>query len=209
MDDNYLIVNHLSLKDLQRIFSRITIDQSISWNNVPCWNWTGYVSQKYGIVSWHERATLVHRLLYAWIHGPLPTGTPQTNGHRPEIDHLCRNTICCNPVHLELVSRSINGLRSKGIHVANALKTSCKRGHPFTPDNIKFVTGGITCKTCTNIWSNENYHNRKHEPDWKAKRSAWAKTYRELRMQDPEYREKVRQRKRDAYRKWKLRSSIT
>jgi hypothetical protein len=47
------------------------------------------------------------------------------------IDHLCRNTSCVRPDHLEVVTREENALRGS----RNAAKTHCDRGHEFTPEN--------------------------------------------------------------------------
>lgn len=41
-----------------------------------------------------------------------------------EIDHLCRNPACCNPAHLEAVTRSVNALRG---HAA-------RRGVPWSAE---------------------------------------------------------------------------
>ncbi|PWG73550.1 hypothetical protein DF186_22500 [Enterococcus hirae] len=39
---------------------------------------------------------------------------PTHDDGRPyDLDHLCRNRICCNPRHLEAVPRKINTLRGK------------------------------------------------------------------------------------------------
>jgi hypothetical protein len=41
-----------------------------------------------------------HRWFYEYLFGPVGDGL--------EMDHLCRNRACCNPVHLEPVTRSVN-----------------------------------------------------------------------------------------------------
>jgi len=42
-----------------------------------------------------------------------------------------------NPDHLEPVTRRENIIRGISFSAANAAKTSCPYGHPYTPDNIK------------------------------------------------------------------------
>lgn len=44
-----------------------------------------------------------HRFSYELLHGPTPAGM--------DLDHKCRNRWCCNPAHLEPVTRSENSLR--------------------------------------------------------------------------------------------------
>jgi hypothetical protein len=69
-----------------------------------------------------------------------------------QIDHLCRNRACCNPEHLEAVSRKENILRGKAPSAVNAKKTHCHRGHLLSLENcdkyeLKF--GIRKCKICT------------------------------------------------------------
>lgn len=66
-----------------------------------CWEWQGAVSKGYGCVGVNQtERRKVHAVMYVLHHGPLPEGT--------EINHLCRNKICCNPKHLEAVSHLEN-----------------------------------------------------------------------------------------------------
>lgn len=78
-----------------------------------CWEWEGGTNlQGYGQVSAPGvksaqstgRIIPVHRLAYRLFKGPIPRGM--------EIDHLCRNRLCCNPSHLEAVTRTENIRRS-------------------------------------------------------------------------------------------------
>jgi len=64
------------------------------------------------------------------------------------IDHLCRNRICINPLHLELVTLKENILRSNGVSAIYARRTSCKRGHLFTVGNIGKRRSGRRCLAC-------------------------------------------------------------
>lgn len=41
------------------------------------------------------KLALYHRLVWQWVHGPIP------EGH--EIDHKCKNRGCCNLSHLQLL----------------------------------------------------------------------------------------------------------
>lgn len=67
-----------------------------------CWNWQLSLNNAgYGIkcVPTYRRV-LGHRYYYEQLVGPIP------EGH--DLDHLCRNPRCCNPDHLEPVTRSEN-----------------------------------------------------------------------------------------------------
>ena len=92
-----------------------------------CWQWDGgHDGRGYGEVRIGQRSFKVHRLTYTAFKGPIPEGL--------DIDHLCRNKGCCNPVHLEAVTRSENTLRGLGPK-RNKDKTHCSKGHPFDADN--------------------------------------------------------------------------
>lgn len=97
-----------------------------------CWEWQGYINPGgYGnFGSGNGKVILTHRWTYQRFSGPLIEGM--------EIDHLCRNTRCCNPEHLEQVTRQVNAGRTTGFkdtHYAMGNRTHCKWGHEMTPEN--------------------------------------------------------------------------
>lgn len=75
----------------------------------PCWVWWGRTNGKYGYVALPDGGNVMaHRVVYEQHKGPLPCGT--------ELDHLCENTLCVNPDHLEPVRHATNvhrGQRTK------------------------------------------------------------------------------------------------
>jgi len=86
-----------------------------------CWAWRGYQLKGYGQSYKNGRHVYAHRVAYEEWRGPIPEGL--------ELDHLCRNTLCVNPEHLEPVTHAQNMTRFQ------ATITHCKNGHEFTPQN--------------------------------------------------------------------------
>jgi len=118
-----------------------------------CWEWTGSkYADGYGRFYWNSRDMVAHRYSYISINGHIPEGL--------ELDHLCRNNSCVNPLHLEAVSHRENVLRSAGAAAVHAIKTSCKRGHLFDGENTAVQRGvyGMTryCRECRRIQRRAN-----------------------------------------------------
>lgn len=123
----------------------------------PCWLWTAAKNRGgYGVISRGRGGgvAIVHRLVWGLLAGPIPEGT--------ELDHLCRVRACCNPDHLEPVTRAVNvarGAQRAGV----PRKTHCKRGHAFTPENSRpNGNHGRACRECVND-ANRRYRNRQKE----------------------------------------------
>ena len=91
----------------------------------PCWVWTGCLnSRNYGCVSVGGKVVLTHRASYIIHKGDIPDGY--------HVDHLCFNTRCCNPAHLDAVTPKVNAERSRP-----ANKSHCVNGHPLAGENLK------------------------------------------------------------------------
>ena len=109
-----------------RLFKRVEIPAHGS----ACWIWTGTKDKGgYGMLRvGHSVTRRAHRVAYQLFRGAPPSGL--------EADHLCRNTSCVNPWHLEMVTPRENVLRSRGLkHIDSNM---CVNGHPLTPDNIVY-----------------------------------------------------------------------
>lgn len=97
-----------------------------------CWEWQGgRTPDGYGKVSRRMKTLLVHRVVYADHHGPIPEGM--------QIDHLCGNQPCSNPEHLEAVTPRTNSQR--WVDRPESKKTHCKHGHPFDDENTRLRQG--------------------------------------------------------------------
>jgi uncharacterized small protein (DUF1192 family) len=108
-----------------------------------CWVWLGGSHDgRYGTVRYRGGSRAVHRLSYTRSKGKIPVGLV--------LDHLCRNTRCVRPDHLEAVTNKENIRRGTGVAALNAAKTECSRGHPLSGDNLHVDkrTGDRICRAC-------------------------------------------------------------
>jgi len=80
---------------IDRVLAKVRISDS------GCWVFNGTRGARgYGTVTHQGRTTGSHRVSYEHFIGTIPAGM--------QIDHLCRNTSCCNPDHLEAVTQAEN-----------------------------------------------------------------------------------------------------
>lgn len=129
------------------------------WEVQPngCWLWTGRLDrQGYGIWQWTEdgqrRSSGAHRFVYQMLREILDS--------ERHLDHRCHtedstcpggpddlHRRCVNPDHMDVVTHAQNVARGRaGRH--NAIKTHCKNGHEFTPENTYDNHGGRGCVAC-------------------------------------------------------------
>jgi hypothetical protein len=110
-------------------------------NAKGCWIWLGRAGgekvQKYGVYL-DKKA---HRVVYEHFFGTIEKGLV--------CDHLCRNTLCVNPGHIEPTSERENILRGIGTGARNLAKTHCPSGHPYNGDNLRLTGANYRqCKAC-------------------------------------------------------------
>lgn len=81
----------------------------------PCYEWQGTTTKSatsdggnYGRISIDGAMELTHRVVWACFNGFIP--------RKKQIDHLCRNTICCREDHLELVTNRQNQIRKNIVY---------------------------------------------------------------------------------------------
>ena len=69
----------------------------------------------------YGKTVLTHIAMYEYKRGPVPSGM--------ELDHLCRNRACCNPDHLEVVTRKVNARRGNFAKLSPVIISSLKEDH--------------------------------------------------------------------------------
>mgnify|MGYP001601937125 CR=1 FL=1 len=133
------------------IYPRKSVDQRF-WEKVDkngsngCWVWGAWTNERgYGLFSpTHRDKIFAHRWAYENINGPIPEGY--------QLDHLCRNRICVNPAHLEVVTPQQNTLRGQSFAAVNARKTHCPQGHPYDLFNTSMhFSGRRRCRACWRV----------------------------------------------------------
>lgn len=82
-----------------------------------CWQWIGGSSPngKYGRYKYKGRMYPAHTFMYEKYKGKIPEGM--------EPDHLCKNTICVNPGHIEAVTHAENA-RRRGSTILDPIKVN-------------------------------------------------------------------------------------
>lgn len=118
-------------------------------NSDECWNWNGHIGKNgYAYCTYNGKNTTAYRASWEFFIGDIPDGY--------EIDHLCKNPKCVNPLHLEPVPPYVNNMRSNSPASICAKKTHCLNGHEFNNQNTKLINrpnGKIDrrCKICHRI----------------------------------------------------------
>ena len=137
-----------------------------------CWPWTGGRNTSgagHGVAYvGNARSIAAHRAVYQLMVRPL---------ERHEIcDHLCRNPLCVNPAHIEIVTQKVNvqrGRVSETNRARAAAVTHCPKGHEYTEENTRYgkLATGYTvrmCRECGRIQSRAAARRRReaHKADW-------------------------------------------
>ena len=116
--------------EVRRFWSKVK--EQVRGFTSPCLIWTGLIVGKYGRFSTQRpehKSVGAHRYAYALVHGErFLFGEVQGRTHEP--DHLCRQTDCVNPGHIEWVTVLVNRQRQ---HDANRTEM-CKKGSHLRTD---------------------------------------------------------------------------
>jgi hypothetical protein len=123
---------------------KIRILNKIKTNTDGCWVWIGARFKKttgdYGQIRMgtrnNSKVMKAHRVSYECFNGEIPTGL--------ELDHLCKNTLCVNPIHLEPTTHIENCRRRKDHGLPY-----CKHGHKYTKETTYINPRGVReCRVC-------------------------------------------------------------
>lgn len=102
-----------------------------------------------------QSSALLHRLICHAFHGDPPAG-------KPNVLHWDGDKTNNHPDNLRWGSQSENlrdAIRHGTYTSPQALKTHCKRGHPFSQENTyRPPSGGRYCRTCHNIRAMKSYY---------------------------------------------------
>lgn len=135
----------------ERFWTRLTKVDS------GCWEWNRPCGNGYGYLRVDGKGQLAHRFALTHIaKRPIPDGLV--------VDHLCRNTRCVNPDHLEAVTQAENNRR--GLMVQRYLEwcariTHCPQGHEYSPENTAVRNGKRHCRACDRDRSRRNRQRKK------------------------------------------------
>jgi hypothetical protein len=118
-----------------------------------CWPWLRKPNDAgYGQLRWVGGSMQAHRVAYLLEHGELPEGM--------EIDHTCHDPVectlkrecphrlCCNPAHLEAVTRPVNLERSNRARPGNGTgqqRRKCEPGCTCHRHKGTYFAGGKAC----------------------------------------------------------------
>lgn len=136
------------------------------WSKVDrsgdCWIWLGNTGGKghekgegYGYFHHMGKNYRAHRVAVLLDGRKIPDGLV--------IDHLCRNRLCVNPRHLDIVTMKENTARGDFPALRQSwIKPYCPKGHEFTPENTYRCPkrGYRSCRECKRIVSRKPRPNR-------------------------------------------------
>jgi hypothetical protein len=96
----------------------------------------------YGLFAVGHASVLAHRFSKALDIGYAP--------RKLHVDHMCKNIICVNPIHLDVVSPAEHLLRESSVCAQNKRKSECDHGHEFNEKNtyVRHDGTGRACRRC-------------------------------------------------------------
>lgn len=99
---------------------------------------------RYGAKRWKGQTLPAHVFYWQREHGPVPDDA--------EVNHLCRNTLCVNVEHLELVTHQVNVQRGDRAKLSlKAVEEIRRLYRPRSPKIMKLLTTTFNISRYT-IW---------------------------------------------------------
>lgn len=137
-------MREIELRNLSRFWDKVDLSGD-------CWVWLGAKNNKgYGQIRFGSDCVYVHRLSYEYFHNIIL--------YKLVVDHLCRNTLCVNPSHLEMVTNAENIRRGD---VSGKFKAYCPKGHDYSVSGVRWGKNKAKfCKLCVYERS-KSYRERK------------------------------------------------
>lgn len=157
--------------DAEDFWSRVSYQGGFGYRTDPlvdqvrvtgqCWTWKAAKDgtedgAAYGMFSIWGRKHRAHRIAFRDFGNKI--------AEDQVVDHLCRNTLCVRPSHLEAVSQTENIRRGRQPLLNRGI---CRNGHEMTPENLVRRKRGNkvvnACKTCLTASKRRTYLRRKAE----------------------------------------------
>lgn len=126
----------------------------VGYEDGACWIWrrgtSGSSTHRYGRYMGRDgRRVQAHVYAYEREIGPVPKGR--------QLDHLCRNTLCVNPLHLEPVTPGENVRRSTSAKLSPAdVRTILAARNNTTRANLA-TRYGVSPRQITRIWGGRSW----------------------------------------------------
>lgn len=134
-------------KVMTRIYDRVTVTRGGCHECDMGITERGRSTACFGTVTF-----MAHRLVWELSGRRIPEGLT--------LDHLCRNTRCVNPDHLEPVTGEENSRRYKEADKVGAYAVSCRRGHDLTVPGAR--RSNRSCAQCSREYSTAYYKAHGH-----------------------------------------------
>lgn len=149
------------MNNVNRFFSYVSYSDD-------CWEWQGGLNRPDGYGKFYcggsKKYILAHRWSYHYFIGDLGTLL---------CCHHCDNRKCVNPFHLfsgahkdNMQDCSRKGRTNYGgAPLLNSAKTHCKRGHPYSGNNlVVYESGKRFCRECRKLYNKRAEEKMKADP---------------------------------------------